>query len=117
MNKESCEYYELEFDDITYIGEEVGRRVMIGERCNHESYSGVCLPNSCTLHSDMKAIPDCPHCQHGFYAQRQKKWMCEYPNEEEEKCKLGHRNYYKDRWSTLEPEFTPEFITEEEMKI
>ena len=44
MNKEDCkycEYYEIEYDYITYIGEEI--KVMIGARCNHESYfSGVC---------------------------------------------------------------------------
>jgi len=46
MNKEDCkycEYYEIEYDYKTYIGEEVSRRVIIGARCNHESYfSGVC---------------------------------------------------------------------------
>lgn len=118
MNKYNCDYYEVELEEVTHFGSQFKEHAIVSEMCNYpdKPFLG-CQPDKCTFHSNLERKRICPACQHGFYAQRQQRWMCEYPNEEEEHCKAGRRNYYKDRWSTLEPEFTPEFITEEEMKI
>lgn len=55
----------------------------------------------------------CVTCQHSFY---NNKWYCEMPNSEENYCKCHGKPYWRQRWR-YDPDFLPEFIKEEEMRI
>ena len=68
---------------------------------------------------DYPHIPDsavhtkkCVTCQHAFF---HNKWMCDFPDKEEQYCKLNSKHYWKNSHSKLDTMFQPEFITEEEM--